>query len=122
MPLDPETKRLVVAIKDNYYDPRAKEKFLSYAPNTSYSQYLDILYQLCAFLIGHHHPGQLSAADAFRLLDNPLITQKVEEVLPRLKADVLNRLTAIHGSPAKGQEAFDALIAALMKNAPPITE
>lgn len=119
MPLDPDTKRFIVAIKDNYYDPRAKEKFLGYAPNSSYSQFLDILYQLCAFLVGHHHPAHLSAADAFRLMDNPLIAQKFEEVLPRLKADVLNKLTAIHGSPAKGQEAFDALIADLMKNAPP---
>lgn len=120
MPLDPDTKRLIVAIKDNYYNPGAKEKFLGYAPNASYSQFIDLIYKLCALLVGHHHPGQISAADAFRLLDNPLMAQKAEEVLPRLKADVLNRLTSIHGSPEKGREAFDALIADLMKNAPSI--
>jgi len=120
MPLDPDTKRLIFAIKDNYYAAGAREKFLGYAPNTSYSQFTDLLYQLCALLVGHHHPGQLSAADTFRLLDDPILSQKAEEVMPRLKADVLNRLTALHGSPEKARAAFDGLVADLMENAPPL--
>ncbi len=116
MLLDLETKRLIFAIKQNYYDTMAQEKYLSYAPNTSYSQYLDLLYQLFAFMVGHHHhPGQLGVADTFRLLDDPILAKKAEEVMPMLKADVLSRLAEMHGGPARAQEGYEALVGRLLK-------
>lgn len=118
MSLDLETKRLIFAIKQNYYDPRAAEKYLNYAPNHAYSQYLDLLYQVCAFLVGHHHPGQLKFAETCRFLDNPVIAQKAEEVMPLLKSDVLARLAEIHGSQAGANEAYEALVKRLMEALP----
>ena len=119
MSLDYETKRLIVAIKDNYYDPSAEEKFLSLAPNTSYTQFLDLVYQVCVLLGGTHtHPSQLNATDAIRLLDDPVIAQKAEDIMPRLKAEILEKLASLHGGETQGKEAFDALISNLLENSP----
>ena len=121
MSLDNETKRLIVAIKDNYYDLAAEEKFLSLAPNRSYTQFLDMIYQVCVLLGGAHtHPSQLNATDAFRLLDDPVITQKAEDIMPRLLAEILEKLASLHGGETQGKEAFDALISKLLENGPEI--
>ena len=67
-------------------------------------------------MVGHHHPGQLGVADTFRLLDDPILAKKAEEVMPILKADVLSRLTEAHGNPARAQEAYEALVSRLLKD------
>ena len=119
MPLDNHIKRMIFAVKENYYSEEAREKLLDYAPNSSYSLFMDLVYKICALAgRGHLHPSQLDAADVFGCLEDPVLAGKAEEIMPRLEADVLERLKSIHGGEEEGRAAHSALVEELLKDVP----